>query len=235
MSPSDPLVLVLALAALLSFAAVLIALAALRLIRSQVAAVRAEHAPQLQFAVSLAEDPLAAGRIREVLRISNTGGRIDEFRADPYVFMEVTYGGNGRRPRTSRLPFLAFYDTAVLTGEGRGPLAIFENYSVPQGNHTRSRDLVAAFERAAGAMSGFHSVRGDVRRYVHATYRDLWGAPQDGVWAVDPVQGGRRLSRASSEAVLKDHQAMVQGGLAVDLPRATPEEFMSRWLTAIRG
>lgn len=235
MSPSDPLVLVLALVAALSLASVLIGLAALRLIRAQLAATRAEHAPRLQFTVALAEDPLAAGRTREVLRIINIGGRVDEFYADPYVFMEVTYGGNSQGVRTTRLPFLTFYDTAFLTGDGRDLLALFENYSIRQGNHARSRALVAEFERAAGAMSGFHSVRGELRRYVHATYRDLWGASHEDVWAVDPVQGGRRLAKAAAEAVLRDHRSMVKGGLAIDLPRATPEEFMSRWLTAIRS
>lgn len=235
MSPSDPPALVLALAAALSLAALLIALAALHLTRSHLAATRAEHAPRLQFAISLAEDPLSTGRTREVLRIFNVGGRVDEFRADPYVFLEVSYGGNSQGVRTARLPFLTFYDTAFLTADGRDLLAIFENYSIPQGNHARSRALVAEFERAAGAMSGFHSVRGEIRRYVHATYRDLWGQAHEDVWLVDPVQGGRRLPRAGAEAILRDHRTMVKEGLAIDLPAATPEAFMSRWLTAIRS
>lgn len=231
----DPQALVFAASLVLALAAIVVAISTISLIRSHVSLTRAQSAPRLQFAVKVVEDPLSGHNTRESLYVHNIGGPLEEFRAEPLVFLIVQFGANSkRRLQTIDLPVVAYYDAVKPTGAGQDLLATFENVSVKEGNDTKGRSLIVDFEKAAESISGFQRVRGKVMRYVRATYRDLWGAGHEGVYEVDPLYGGRRLSSAEGQAIFKRHQSLMNGGRALDFLHVTADELMKKWLTATR-
>jgi hypothetical protein len=220
--------------ALLSVMAILVSVSANAIQRYQITVLKAQSIPVLLFKVDLIRDPVSGVYYRDALKISNIGGPVSEFKAEPRVRISVRYGGINKSLKSATIPLLGYYDTQFVTGEPKDLLAILENASVNEGNNTRATTMLREFEKVAKKEGPFEFVLTELQRYVQVSYKDLWDDQHGSLYEIHPIQGGSRLSGETGKLIITDYEAEVTKGIALDFARATLGDLVRRFFAAIR-